>query len=260
MLKLLVIKNEASARRGVFILLMFLGSRLWAIPPGGPAPKPLIQIGVEVVEVDEEKSQKLGIQWLNSLHVEETAVPSLLTVGTLTRGKIFADIQAMVTQGAADLLANPKLVTQDGTTAVFHAGGEIPYIVSSTLGSVTVEFKPYGVHLKISPHTQSDGHIAMMLDAEVSGPDEQSSVSLSGNAVPGILSRQVSSQLALAPGTTLTLAGLIQHQKQWKRTGIPVLSHIPLLGYLFSHKVETHRRTSIVVFVTPTVLNLEFHG
>jgi pilus assembly protein CpaC len=220
----------------------------------GSKGEALIQIGVEVVEVDEQKTAKLGIQWLSALHMEEANVPAVLAIGTLTRGKIFADIDFLLQEGGADLLANPKLVTREGTTAVFHAGGEIPYIVSSGLSSATVEFKPYGVNLQINPKLDAQNQIVLNLNAEVSGPDEQNSVSLSGNIVPGILSRRVSSQLTLEPGTTLTLAGLIQNQKQWERRGVPVLMHIPILGYLFSHKVTSNRRTSIVVFVTPIIL------
>ncbi len=214
----------------------------------------MIQIGVEVVEVDEHKSQTLGIEWLSSLHVNEADVPAVLTLGTLTRDHIFADLHALLQEGAADLLANPKLVTRDGTTATFHAGGEIPYITSASLGTTTVEFKPYGVHLQISPRVSPDGKIALSLEAEVSAPDTQNSVSLSGNTVPGISSREIRSDLTMEGGTTLTLAGLIQNEKQWTRRGVPFLSKIPLLGYLFSRKVQINKRTSIVVFVTPRVL------
>jgi pilus assembly protein CpaC len=219
-----------------------------------PASKTLIQIGVEVVEVDEQKAKNLGIQWLNVLHISESSVPSLLTVGTLSRDAIFADLKFLETHGAADLLANPKLVARDATDASFHAGGELPYATAGTLGTVTVEFKPYGVDLKINPHLNAQGRIDMSVDAEVSGPDSQNGVTLSGNVVPAIRSRKVSSQLTLAPGSTLTMAGLIQSDKEWIRDGVPGLMHVPLLKYLFSHKVETLRKTSIVVFVTPTIL------
>lgn len=224
----------------------------WAVAE--TASKPLIQIGVEVVEVDELKTQKLGIDWFNQFRVSEKEMPALLEVGSLTRNQMVVDLQAMLEEGAADLLANPKLVTRDGSTANFHAGGELPYAVAGTLGTATIEFKPYGINLKISPRLEPSGSIAMTIDAEVSGPDSQNSVSLAGNTVPGIRSRQVSSQLTLAPGSTLTLAGLIQNEKEWKRRGIPVLMHIPLLGYLFSHKTQINKRTSIVVFVTPVIL------
>jgi type II secretory pathway component GspD/PulD (secretin) len=245
-------QNWPATRR---LALAAIASLLAARSPSyAEETKPLIQIGVEVVEVNEKKSQKLGIQWIGDLHIEEVAVPSLLKVGTFARSKVFADIQALLTEGGADLLANPKLVTRDNTIATFHAGGELPYAVSSGLGTANVEFKSYGVNLKINPRLEPNGNIAMMIDAEVSGPDEQNSVTLAGNIVPGLRSRRVSSQLTLQPGSTLTMAGLIQNQKQWTRRGVPGLMHIPLLGRLFSHKVQDNQRTSIVVFVTPTVL------
>lgn len=237
--------------------LLWLLIEPFAAPPvlaAGQETKPLVQIGVEVVEVDEQKTRGLGIAWLDALHVEEASVPALFRVGSLARDKVFADLQLMLEEGAADLLANPKLVTQDGTTASFHAGGELPYAVSGSLGNASIEFKSYGVLLTISPRVEPSGVIAMMVEAEVSGPDNQHGVSLAGNIVPGIRSRKVTSQLTLAPGSTLTLAGLIQNEKEWKRKGIPGLMHIPLLGYLFSRKTEVLRKTSIVVFVTPILL------
>lgn len=233
---------------------------VWSILSIGPsvvraADLPLIQIGVEVVEVDEQKTKKLGVNWMDLLHVEEKDVPSLLAFGTLTRSKVFADLQFLLERGGADMLANPKLVTRDGTTATFHAGGELPYAVSGSLGTTNVEFKPYGVNLKISPHLEASGHIALTLDAEVSGPDNQNAVTLSGNTVPGLRSRQVTSQITMEPHSTLTLAGLIQNQKQWKRHGVPGLMDIPVLGHLFSHKVEENQKTSVIVFVTPSLVD-----
>jgi pilus assembly protein CpaC len=241
-------RARAAATFSCFLLLVAPAAR------AAEQPKPLIQISVEVVEVDEQKSMNLGIQWLSTLHVQEGAVPSLLRVGTLTRDAIFADLQFLEQNGAADLLANPKLVARDGTEATFHAGGEIPYASAASLGTVTVVFKPYGVDLKINPHLNEQNEIELSVDAEVSGPDAQNAVTLSGNVVPGIRSRKTSSQLTLAPGSTLTMAGLLQNEKEYTRDGVPVLMHIPLLKYLFSHKVVSRRKTSVVVFVTPTII------
>jgi pilus assembly protein CpaC len=217
---------------------------------------PLIQIGVEVVEVDENKTSDLGIEWLSQLKVNEMTVPALFQVGTFSRDAITATLHALMSEGAADMLANPKLVTRNGSTAQFLAGGEIPYSTAGSLGTTSVEFKPYGVRLRISPKLENENRINMDLEAEVSAPDEENSISVSGNTVPGILSRQISSQLTLEPGNTLTLAGLIQNQKQSTRQGIPILQSIPGLGYLFSHKTVTIRHTSIVIFVTPTLLDV----
>ncbi len=219
------------------------------------APLPLIQISVEVVEVDEQKASHLGIEWLSQLRVEETSIPSFLGVGTWQRGKLYADLHFLEEAGAADLLANPKLVARDGASATFHAGGEIPYATSSSDKAVSVEFKPYGVALQVKPHVNEASLIELAVEAEVSSPDTQSGVSLSGNVVPGIRSRKASTQLTLAPDTTLTMAGLLQNDREWKREGVPVLMHIPLLKYFFSHKVKIMRKTSIVIFVTPRILD-----
>lgn len=217
--------------------------------------KPLIQIGVEVVEVNEQKTRKLGIDWMETLGLHEMNVPAVFKVGSITRDALNATVNAMLQHETADLLANPKLVTRDGSTANFHAGGELPYATSGSLGTVQVEFKPYGVTLKISPHLESGGEITLNLDAEVSGPDDQHTVTLSGNVVQGISTRQVSSQLTLTPGSTLTLAGLLQTNKRTIRKGIPGLMDIPVLGHLFAMTTHASERTSIIVFVTPIVLD-----
>ncbi len=244
--------DRVRTRAAVFACFVFLVA---SAARAAQKPKPLIQIGVEVVEVDEQKAVNLGIQWMSALHVQEESVPSLLHWGTLTRDVIFADLQFLEENGAADLLANPKLVARDGASATFHAGGEIPYATAASLGTVTVVFKVYGVDLKVTPHLNDQEEVELSVEAEVSGPDSQNGVTLSGNVVPGIRSRKASSELTLAPGSTLTLAGLLQNDKEWKREGIPVLMHIPLLKYLFSHKVKTLRKTSVVIFVTPTLLD-----
>src|ERR1019366_5921506 len=152
---------------------LFTGFLFFVTPAARAAEKskPLIQIGVEVVEVDEQRATNLGVQWLNALHVQEGAVPSLLNVGTLTRDAIFADLQFLEQNGAVDLLANPKLVARDGTSATFHAGGELPYATAASFGTVTVVFKPYGVELKVSPHVDEQGLVELSIEAEVSGPD-----------------------------------------------------------------------------------------
>jgi pilus assembly protein CpaC len=244
-------------RRAVLLALAttrFLG----AAPASAPASvdPALLQIAIEVVEVDETKTRKLGVEWFNTMRVMETpgTAPSFFEFGMFNRNIVYADLQALLSEGVADLLANPKLVTRNGTEANFHAGGELPYVTAASLGTTEVLFKQYGVKLKIKPTLQTGTKINILVDAEVSAPDIQRAVSLSGNTVPGILSRKVQTDLTMEAGTTLTLAGMIQNEKQWNRQGVPGLSRIPFLGYLFSRKIEETRRTSIVIFITPTIL------
>lgn len=215
---------------------------------------PLVQVSVEVVEVDMQRSRRLGIQWLDTLHLEEASIPGLLSLGALQRGRLFGDLQVLLERGAADLLANPKLITSHGASAHFHAGGEIPYLSSSGQGAVHVVFKPYGVSLEVTPWVEPSGAIHLVLKAGVSSPDSTVSVSLSGNTVPGLLTREVRTELTIRNGTTVTLAGLIQTRKETRTTGLPLVSELPLIGVLFSQQRTVYRRTSVVLFVTPTLV------
>lgn len=217
--------------------------------------RPSIEVQVEVNEVDDAKASSLGVDWLDAASFAERTPAGIVAVGKVERlTPLQADVHFLIEEGAAELLANPNLITDSGTSAAFHAGGEIPYITSTSLGTTHVEFKEYGVILQILPRLTAEGRIQMRLKAGVSAPDNSAGTELSGNSVPALLSREVSSNVTVDPGATMTLAGLVQNQKSTAAAGVPVLRRIPVLGSLFRWKRTNFRRTSIIIFVTPRVI------
>lgn len=235
-----------------------LAAALVALSAGAQAaPKAPIEVRVEVTEVDETKAASLGVQWMEAGEIAEAAPAGLLKVGRVDRvTALRSTLRFLVQEGAAELLANPNLITDSGTVATFSAGGEIPYVTSSSLGSTNVEFKPYGVALTVEPKLMADGAIRMKVKAGVSAPDNANGVLLSGNAVPALSERHVASNVTVAPGETMTLAGLLQTQRSETTHGVPVLRRIPLLGALFRWKRKNLRRTTVVIFVTPRLVEL----
>jgi pilus assembly protein CpaC len=220
-----------------------------------PLSVPPIEVRVEVTEVDNVKAQQLGVEWIDQLAFQEKSSHGLAALGAFERTTpIKADVHFLMEEGAAELLANPTLVTDSGTSARFRAGGEIPYITTGSLGTSNVEFKPYGVTLTVSPQNLPDGRIHMDVEAGVSAPDNSSGISLSGNTVPALLQRTVSSHVTIEPGLTMTIAGLVQSQRENVASGVPILRKIPLLGALFRWRRTNYRRTTIIMFVTPTVI------
>lgn len=222
-----------------------------AVGPAWTASRP-VEIQVEVSEVDHTRAEDLGVEWLQSIGWAERAPRDALKVGSIGRSSpLRADLHFLVQEGAAEMLANPNLVTDSGTTATFNAGGQLPYITSSSLGTSNVEFKPYGVSLRVQPTIAADGRIRLKLKAAVSAPDPTNGTLVSGNQVPALLEREVSTDVTVEPGVTVALAGLVQTHRDETVRGVPVLRRIPLLGALFRWKRTGTRKTTIVVFVTP---------
>lgn len=207
--------------------------------------------------MDHAKASRIGVDWLDEIDVSEEAAAGLVSIGSLNRlTPLRGTVNLMVQKGAAELLASPNLVTDSGTTASFHAGGQIPYVTTSSLGSTHVEFKPYGVELKIQPKVLRTGKIEMKVHASISAPDQTNGVVLSGNTVPALLERDVTTHVTVLPGTTMTLAGLVQTVKEQTTRGVPILRKIPLLGMLFRWRRKDLRRTTIIMFVTPKLVEL----
>lgn len=215
-----------------------------------------LEVKVEVTEVDNTRAASLGVDWVDSVAIREQP-QGLAQLGRFDRVPgLQADLRFLMESGAAELLANPNLVTDSGTTATFHAGGQIPYITNSSIGTTHVEFKPYGVLLKVQPTLLKSGKIRMKVQASVSAPDPTNGVNLSGNTVPALLEREVSSSVTLNAGATVALAGLVQIQKEETARGVPILRRIPLLGAFFRWKRTSYRRSTIIIFVTPDTAQL----
>ncbi len=230
-------------------LLLLLSS----VATAEPSP---VEVRIEVTEVDQTKAARLGVEWPASATFSEDG-GTAFGIGSIERlTKLRADIHFLQQEGAAELLANPNLVTDSGTSASFHAGGELPYVTSTSLGASHVEFKPYGVIVTTRPSLLGDGRIRLRVTASVSSPDQANGAVAGTLSVPALREREVVSNVTLRDGATMMLAGLVQDEKERVEGGVPLLRRIPLLGALFRWKKTNQRRTTIIVFVTPKVVPL----
>ena len=130
--------------------------------------KPMIEVGVEIMEIDSQSALKAGLSWgsmtssngsssttPNNLSISENAPPSLASLGSFTRESLTANLELLLNRGKAKILSKPKLLTISGEEASFLAGGEIPYATQNKEGATNVEWKPYGIKLKIKPTVDS---------------------------------------------------------------------------------------------------------
>ncbi len=177
-------------------------------------------------------------------------MPTIFDAGTFTRSALFAQLQALIGNNQARILANPDLLTKSGFEANFLVGGEIPYPTIGQGGVGGVEFKKYGVNLKILPQATVRQTIEAQINVSVTNPDSAVAIVLNGTSVPGLSSREASSKVEVRDGETVVLAGIKQSSRTKVTTRVPILGSIPLLGLLFRSTNETVSQTSLVFFVT----------
>lgn len=229
----------------------------------------LVQITIEAIEVKNNFARDLGIKWMDTIGLGETArteegrdpatipeLPSIFRIGEITRlAAIRADIKLLMDKSAARLLANPKLVTKTETNADFLVGGEVPYIIITADGP-NVEWKEYGVKMNIVPTILTDEKdgIGLSVFIEVSDLDWTNGAIYQNIKVPAVVTRNTANSVNMKSGETLTMAGLIRNFREQQTIGIPLLMDIPILGYLFSYKRWVENKTTVVIFITPTIV------
>jgi len=162
-----------------------------------------------------------------------------------------AQFKMMFKRGYARTLAKPKLVCGSGGTAKFMVGGEVPIVSCTPLGACTVEFKEYGVMMKLEPIADSRGNITATLEAEVSELDW----SVASNGIPGFISRKVKTTVTMREGSTLVISGLYHNKGSKSVNKVPILGHIPILGELFKSREFQRGKTQLAIFVTPRIIN-----
>ena len=224
--------------------------------------QPLVEIDVNVLEVAYDDMKTLGLDWSNSLPITYTEpstgegdVPKFWRVFRWDRTQVTAKLNFLIEDDRARTLANPKLVTLSGKEASFLVGGEVPYVtVEEGDGRTKVEWKEYGINLKIEPEVNSKNEIKTKIKAEVSDLDWANAVTHSGYNIPAVKKREVQTELFLNEEDTIFLAGLIKNEDSEDIERLPWLSRVPILGELFKSTQFQNKRTELVISITPRII------
>lgn len=155
------------------------------------------------------------------------------------------------TDGQVTTLANPNLTALSGETATFLAGGEIPIPISSGLGTVSIQYKQYGVSLSYTPTVLSDGRISLRVRPEVSQLDYSNAVTMGGTQVPGLTTRRTETTVELGSGQSFMIAGLLSNNNDNSIDKAPALGDLPVLGALFRSNAFKRNQTELVIVITP---------
>ncbi len=160
-------------------------------------------------------------------------------------------IDALAQDGLVTMLAEPNLTAKSGETATFLAGGEFPVLVPQQNGSITVEFKPYGVSLAFTPTVLGRNRISIQVRPEVSELTTSGSITLNNIAIPALLTRRAETTVELGSGQSFAIGGLIRSYQNNDVNKYPFLGDLPVLGALFTSTRFRNSETELVIIVTP---------
>ncbi len=163
-------------------------------------------------------------------------------------------LKALEQTGGFQSLAEPNLIAYNNQEASFLAGGEFPVpIVQGTGGGVSVIFKEFGIRLNFTPTIAGDV-IRLKVRPEVSTLDFVNGITLSGFRIPALTTRRAETVAELRDGQSFAIAGLLDNVSQNDAAAIPILSKLPIIGYLFRSKTKRAEQTELMVLITPRLV------
>ncbi len=179
-------------------------------------------------------------------------------VGTDAAGAIRAFITAQATDSKAKVLAAPHILVSDNREARIQVGQQVPLVTSETIATAavpaqrTIQYRDIGVILKVKPRVNEGGLVTLDLTQEVS---TFTTIKLYVDSTEIILNKtETTTSLVVQDGQTIIIGGLIRDDSSFSRTGIPFLTKVPLIGWLFGNTEDDKSRAELIILLTPYVV------
>ena len=159
-----------------------------------------------------------------------------------------AKIDALISDGKANILARPNITTIQGKEAVINIGSEVPVPTVSTTNSTTttsIKYREAGIILKCTPRVNEDGIITVKVHTEVSSP-----MYVEDMKAYRFQKRSADTIVRLKDSQTMVIGGLIGSDEAKQMSKVPFLGDIPILGNLFKHIQKSKSDTEVMIFLT----------
>lgn len=164
------------------------------------------------------------------------------------------ELSALESDGKAEVISQPRVVTADGQIASIMAGTEIPYQEASSSGATSVSFKEAVLKLEVTPQITPDDRIIMDLLIN------QDSVGELTAAGPSIDTNEVKTQVLVDNGETVVLGGIFKNEEVTQITKTPFFGDLPVIGRLFRRTSHSEVKSELLVFITPRLVKDSLTG
>jgi general secretion pathway protein D len=251
------------------------------------------QVFVEslIAEVSADKAAEFGVQWMSGTGTNGSAVgvlgtnfsvggTNLLTLaanaaagrysastglnvavgqqrnGVLALGALARFLQS---EGDANVLSTPNLLTLDNEEAKIVIGQNVPFVTGSYAAAAagttnpftTIERKDVGLTLRVKPQISENGSVKMQVYQEVSNVDAKSIGSKDGLTTN---KRSIETNVLVEDGSIIVLGGLLQDDTSTSQEKVPGLGDLPFFGNLFKSEARSRKKTNLMVFLRPVVV------
>jgi pilus assembly protein CpaC len=226
-----------------------------------------VNIRVKVAEVNREVLKALGVNWrkpdgsfriTTQNPITDNIITDRNTISFLLGGnnaQTLATLDALAQENLLVTLAEPNLTASNGQPASFLAGGEFPVPVASNttngFPTTTIEFKPFGVALDVTPTIIDPEHLVLKIRSQVSELSTAGAITINDTQIPSLTVRRTETTVELGSGQSFVLAGLLQDRVLQNISKIPWIGDIPVLGQLFRSERFKRNETELVIIVTP---------
>ncbi|MDD5232948.1 MAG: secretin and TonB N-terminal domain-containing protein [Syntrophales bacterium] len=222
-----------------------------------------VMIEAKILEISLTDDMSLGVDWQKTIG-DVTFGTSGFATGTkglvtnvlsgATNSRFTAALRALQTKTRVNTISTPKILAVHGKAARVQVGGKQGYkVTTSNLGvtTETIQFLDTGTILDITPFIDDKEHILLTVQPSIN------SVTFDDQKNPVVRSTTVNTSLIARSGETIFIGGLIEDRSSGTLEGVPILSKIPLIGFLFGGRSRTIGKSELVVLITPQILEQE---
>ena len=255
-------------------------------------PRRQVYVEALILETTIEKSSQFGVEWFMGGGNEAGAIIGSNSntgslgsiIGSLTQGassisglgtglgigvigniisfqgakfpSIGALISALRSSSGINIISNPQILTLNNSAAEVFVGENMPYQTSTKYDSnnnpiQTYDYRDVGVKLKVTPQITSDNMVTLSIEQEI----KQVADSSVGSTAPTTLTRSTNTSVKLKNHSIMVISGMIRDDSSRSVSGVPGLSQIPVLGWLFKRETSRVNKTNVMLFITAHIID-----
>jgi general secretion pathway protein D len=193
-------------------------------------------------------------------------LPTGLTLYGAIGSTLNAYVRALETTNRFKVISRPSVYTTNNKLAVIASGSQIPIPGTTTSGingsdsstlvsTSSTQYVNVLLQLNIIPLINADHQVTLKI-SQTNNSVGTSQV-ISGNSIPTILTQEISTEVTIPDKSTVVIGGLISDNTTRDTSGVPLLSDIPILGYLFKDTSKNKVRNELIIMIQPTVVETD---